>query len=170
MGNREKGNMFKLLTAIAVLIVPWLAKGDTLYNLDQLTPLEQELQPLIYDVFSVRYFGVDPVYTQIPAQAVKLWDKTRSFPTHPLDFVITYIKASASVQNSLAVHCAGRLTLIDESGDGHITGSIYAEWDLAFATTGSWPMQPAADPGAKPVLTAFDESSNKDFAKEYPGR
>jgi hypothetical protein len=31
-------------------------------------------------------------------------------------------------------------------------------------------MQPAADPGAKPTLTAFDESSNKDFAKEYPGR
>ena len=162
--------MFKLLTAIAMLVVPWLAKGDTLYNLDQLTPLERELQPLIYDVFSVRYFGVDPVYTQIPAQAVKLWDKTRSYRTHPLDFVVTYIKASASAQNSLAVHCVGRLTLIDESGDGHITGSVYAEWDLAFATTGSWPMRPAADSGAKPMLTAFDESSNKDFAKEYPGR
>jgi hypothetical protein len=162
--------MFKLLTAIAVLVAPWLAQGDTLYNLDQLTPLERELQPLINDVFSVRYFGVDPVYTRIPAQAVKLWDKTRSYPTHPLDFVITYIKASGSAQNSLAVHCAGRLTLIDESGDGHITGSVYAEWDLAFVTTGAWPMQPASDPAAKPVLAAFDESSNKDFAKEYPGR
>src|SRR5260370_17817344 len=138
--------MFKLLTAIGVLVVAWLGRGDTLYNLDQVTPLERELQPLIYDVFSVRYFGVDPVYTQVPAPAVKLWDKTRSYPTHPLDFVITYIKASASAQNSLAVHCVGRLTLIDESGDGHITVSVYAEGDLAFATTRSWPIHHAADP------------------------
>src|SRR5258708_30016985 len=119
--------MFKLLTAIAVLIVPWLAKGDTLYNLDQLTPQERELQPLIYDVFSVRYFGVDPVYTQIPAQAVKLWNQTRSYPTHPLDFVITYIKASTSPHNSLAVHCVGRLTLIATKGGGDVTGSVYAQ-------------------------------------------
>ena len=170
MGNRDKGNMVKLFIVVAAVLAPLLARGDTTYNLDQLTPLERELQPLIYDVFSVRYFGVDPVYTQIPTKAVKLWEKTRSYPTHPLDFVITYIKASASAQSSLAVHCVGRLTLIDESGDGHITGSIYAEWDLAFTTTGSWPMEPASDPGAKPMLTAFDESSNKDFAKEYPGR
>jgi hypothetical protein len=162
--------MLKLLMAIAVVVSPLLAEGDTSYNLDQLTPLERQLQPLIYDVFSVRYFGVDPAYTQVPAKAIKLWEKTRTYPTHPLDFVITYIKASAAPNNSLNVHCVGRLTLIDESGDGHITGAIYAEWDLTFATDGSWPMQPASDPGAKPVLTAFDESSNRDFVKEYPGK
>lgn len=161
--------MLKLLIAIAVVVSPLLAEGDTSYNLDQLTPQEKQLQPLIYDVFSVRYFGVDPVYTQIPTKAVNYWEKVRSYPTHPLDFVITYIKASASPNNSLNVHCVGRLTLIDESGDGHITGTIYADWDLTFATNGSWPMQPASDPGVKPVLTAFDESSNRDFMKEYTG-
>ena len=160
--------MVKLFIVVAAVLAPLLAKGDITYNLDRLTPLERQLQPLIYDVFSVRYFGVDPVYTQIPAKAVKLWEKIRSYQTHPLDFVITYIKASVSPNNLLDVHCVGRLTLIDESGDGHITGTIYAEWDLIFATTGSWPMQPASDPGLKPVLTAFDESSNRDFAKEYP--
>src|SRR5260370_17819652 len=129
--------MFKLLTAIGVLVVAWLGRGDTLYNLDQVTPLERELQPLIYDVFSVRYFGVDPVYTQVPAPAVKLWDKTRSYPTHPLDFVITYIKASASAEHSLAVHCSRRLTLIASSSEAHITVPFYPAWDLALPTRGS---------------------------------
>jgi hypothetical protein len=40
--------------AITVVVSPLLAEGDTSYNLDQLTPLERQLQPLIYDVFSVR--------------------------------------------------------------------------------------------------------------------
>ena len=160
--------MVKLFIVVVAVLIPWLAKGDTTYNLDHLPLLERQLQPLIYDAFSVRYFGVDPVYTQIPAKAVTLWEKARSYPTHPLDFVITYIKATASAKDSLTVHCIGRLTLIDESGDGHITGSIYAEWDLTFTTTGSWPMRPASDPDVKPLLTSFDESSNKDFAKEYP--
>ncbi|HEX4199918.1 MAG TPA: hypothetical protein VHY59_00260, partial [Chthoniobacterales bacterium] len=61
--------MVNLLMAIAVVASPLLAEGDMSYNLDQLTPLERQLQPLIYDVFSVRYFGVDPVYTQVPAKA-----------------------------------------------------------------------------------------------------
>jgi hypothetical protein len=163
-----KGNIVKLFMVLVGVLTPCLTKGDPAYNLDRLPLLERQLQPLIYDVFSVRYFGVDPVYTQVPAKAVTLWEKTRSYPTHPLDFVVTYIKASACGKDSLTVHCCGRLTLIDESGDGHITGSIYAEWDLAFTTTGSWPMQPASDPDTRPLLTSFDESSNRDFAKEYP--
>jgi len=162
--------MLRLLMVLAVVVSPLLAEGDTSYNLDQLTPLEQQLQPLIYDVFSVRYFGVDPVYTQVPDKATKLWEKTRTYPTHPLDFVITYIKVTRSHQDKLDVHCVGWLTLIDESGDGKITGTIYAEWDLAFSGTGPWSTQPASDPGAKPVLGAFNESSSSDFVKEYPDR
>lgn len=159
--------MLKRLMGIALIVSPLLGKADTTYNLDRLTALEQQLQPLIYDVFSVRYFGVDPVYTEVPAKATKLWEIVRTYPTHPLDFVITYIKASTAPDNSLNVHCVGRLTLIDESGDGHITGTIYAEWDLNFVAHGSWPMQPVSDPDNKPVLTAFAESSNRDFVKEY---
>jgi hypothetical protein len=167
MRNREKENMVQLLIAAVAILASSLAKGDTQYNLDQLTPLERQIQPYIYDVFSVCYFGVDPVYTQIPDAAVKYWEKVRSRPTHPLDFVITSIKVSRSHGNSLDVHCIGWLTLIDESGDGHITGTIYAEWDLALAINGWWPIEPVSDPGSKPVLTAFDESNISEFVKEY---
>jgi hypothetical protein len=162
--------MVKLFIVVAAVLVPLLAEADTTYNLDQLPLLERQLQPLIYDVFSVRYFGVDPVYTQVPDKATELWEKTRSQPTHPLDFVITYIKVTRSHQDELDVHCVGWLTLIDESGDGKITGTIYAEWDLAFSGSGPWSTQPAADPGAKPVLGAFNESSSSDFVKKYPER
>jgi hypothetical protein len=164
-----KGNMVKLFIVVVAVLTPLLAKGDTTYNLDQLPPLEKRLQPLVYDVFSVCYFGVEPVYTQIPAEAIRYWQKARSYPTHPLDFVITYIKVTRSHQDSLDIHCVGLLTLIDETGDGKITGTIYAEWDLSFTGNGPWSIQPALDPGAKPVLTAFNESSSSDFVKEYPG-
>jgi hypothetical protein len=160
--------MVKLVLAVVVVFAPLLAKGDITYNLDRLPPLERQLQPLVYDVFSVCYFGVDPVYTQIPAKAVKYWEKARSNPTHPLDFVITYIKVTRSRQDDLDVHCAGWLTLIDESGDGKITGTVYADWDLAFTGNGPWSTQPASDLSAKPVLAAFNESSSSDFVKEYP--
>lgn len=161
--------MVKLFVVVAAVLAPLLARGIT-YNWDQLPPLERQLKPLVYDVFSVCYFGVDPVYTQIPARAVKYWEKTRSHPTHPLDFVITYIKVTRFHQDDLDVHCAGWLTLIDESGDGKITGTVYAEWDLAFTGDGPWSTQPASNPGAKPVLAAFNESSSSDFVKEYPDR
>jgi hypothetical protein len=162
--------MVKLFIVVAAVLVPLLASADITYNLDRLPPLERQLQPLVYDVFSVRYFGVEPVYTQIPAKAVQYWERTRSHPTHPLDFVITYIKVTRSHQDKLDVHCVGWLTLIDESGDGKITGTIYAEWDLVFSGNGPWSTQPASDPGAKPILGAFTESSSSDFVKEYPDR
>jgi hypothetical protein len=160
--------MVKLVVVVFAVFAPLLAKSGITYNLDHLPPLERQLQPLVYDVFSVCYFGVDPVYTQIPAKAVKYWEKARSHPTHPLDFVITYIKVTRSRQDDLDVHCAGWLTLIDESGDGKITGTVYADWDLAFTGNGPWSTQPASDPSAKPVLAAFNESSSSDFVKEYP--
>jgi hypothetical protein len=167
--KERKGNMVKLFVVfVSAVLVPLLAQGGITYNLDHLTPLERQLQPLVYDVFSACYFGVDPVYTQIPAKAVKYWEKARSHSTHPLDFVITYIKVTRSHQDDLDIHCAGWLTLIDESGDGKITGTVYAEWDLAFTGNRPWSTQPASDPGAKPVLAAFNESSSSDFVKEYP--
>jgi hypothetical protein len=166
--KERKGNMVKLFIVVAAILAPVLAKADITYNLDQLPPLERQLQPLVYDVFSVCYFGVEPVYTQIPAKAVKYWDRARSQPTHALDFVITYIKVTRSHQDNLDVHCVGWLTLIDESGSGKITGTVYAEWDLAFTGNGPWSTQPASDPGTKPVLAAFNESSSSDFVKEYP--
>ncbi|MBV8226108.1 MAG: hypothetical protein JO232_13070, partial [Verrucomicrobia bacterium] len=91
MNEKErKGNMVKLFIVVGAVLAPLLAQGDITYNLDQLPPLERQVQPLVYDVFSVCYFGVDPVYTQIPTKAVKYWEGARSHPTHPLDFVITY--------------------------------------------------------------------------------
>ena len=78
--------MVKLFVVVAAVLSPLLARGGITYNLDQLPPLERQLRPLVYDVFSVCYFGVDSVYTQIPAKAVKYWEKARSHPTHPLDF------------------------------------------------------------------------------------
>jgi len=160
------GNMLKLFVVVAAVLTPLLAEGGIAYNLDQLSPLERQLRPLVYDVFSVCYFGADPVYTQIPTNAAKYWERARSHPTHPLDFVITYIKVTRFHQDDLDVHCVGWLTLIDESGDGKITGTVYAEWDLAFSGNGPWSTQPASDPGAKPVLAAFNESSSSDFVKE----
>ena len=160
--------MVKLFIVVGAVLAPLLAQGDITYNLDRLPPLERQVQPLVYDVFSVCYFGVDPVYTQIPAKAVKYWEGARSHPTHPLDFVITYLKVTRSHEDDLDVHCAGWLTLIDESGGGQITGTVYAEWDLAFTGNGPWSTQPASDPGTKPVLAAFNESSSSDFVKEYP--
>ena len=162
--------MVRLFIVVAAVLAPLLAKGDIAYNLDRLPPLERQLQPLVYDVFSVCYFGVEPVYTAIPANTVKSWERARSQPTHPLDFVITYIKVTRSHQGTLDVHCVGWLTLIDESGDGSVTGTVYAEWDLAFTGNGSWSTQPASDSGTKPVLVAFNESSSSDFVKEYPER
>jgi len=160
--------MVKLFIVVSAVLAPLLAQGDTTYNLDQLSPLDRQVQPLIYDVFSVCYFGVEPVYTQIPAKAVKYWERARSHPTHPLDFVITYIKVTRSHQDDLDVHCAGWLTLIDETGSGKITGTVYADWDLAFIGKGPWSTQPASDPGINPVLAGFNESSSSDFVKEYP--
>jgi hypothetical protein len=159
--------MVKLFIVVAAMFAPLLAKGEVAYNLDRLPPLERQLEPLVYDVFSVCYFGVEPVYTQIPVEAVKCWERARSHPTHSLDFVITYIKVTRSDRDNLDVHCVGWLTLIDESGDGKITGTVYAEWDLTFAGKGPWSTRPASDPGTKPALTAFNESSSSDFVKEY---
>ena len=160
--------MVKLFIVVAAVFAPLLAKGDVTDNLDQQPPLEKQLRPLVYDVFSVCYFGVEPVYTQIPAKAVKYWERARSHPTHPLDFVISHIKVTRSHQDDLDVHCVGWLTLIDESGDGKIIGTVYAEWDLAFTGNGPWSTQPASNPGTKPILAAFNESSSSDFVKEYP--
>jgi hypothetical protein len=160
--------MVKLVIGFAAVWFSMSAQADMTYNLDRLSPLERQLQPLVYDVFSVCYFGVEPVYTQIPAKAVQYWEAVRSHPTHPLDFVITYIKVTRSHQDYLDVHCAGWLTLLDESGDGQMTGTVYAEWHLAFTGTGPWSTQPASDSGAKPILAAFNESSSTDFVKEYP--
>jgi hypothetical protein len=166
--EKGKGNMMKLFMVVVAVLAPLLAQGEIAYNLDRLPPLERQLQPLLHDVFSVCYFGVEPVYTEIPAKALKYWERARSHPTHPLDFVITYIKVTRSYEDIVDVHCAGWLTLIDESGDCNITGTVYAEWDLAFTRKGSWSTQPASDSGTKPVLVAFNESSSSDFVKEYP--
>jgi hypothetical protein len=84
--------------------------------------------------------------------------------------LIHSIKVTRSYQDDLDVHCAGWLTLIDETGSGRITGTVYADWDLAFTGKGPWSTQPASDPGTKPVLAAFNESSSSDFVKEYPDR
>jgi hypothetical protein len=162
--------MVKFFIVVAAVLASISVEADMTYNLDRLPPLEQQLRPLVYDVFSVCYYGAEPACTQIPAQAVQYWEKARSHPTHPLDFVITYIEVTRSNQDDLGVHCAGWLTLIDESGDGKITGTVYAEWDLAFTGNGPWSTRPASDPGSRPILAAFKESSSSDFVKEYPER
>ena len=63
--------MVRLFIVVAAVLAPLLAKGDIAYNLDQLPPLERQLQPLVYDVFSVCYFGVEALYTAVPANTVK---------------------------------------------------------------------------------------------------
>lgn len=159
----------KLLVSVAAFVAPFLAEAEIPYNLDRLTPLEQQVQPLVYDVFSVCYFGVDPVYTEIPNQAVRYWERIRSHPTHPLDFVITYMKATHPNEQIVDVHCIGWLTLIDDSAASWGTGTVYAEWDLTFASNVTWSVHPASNAAVKPVLVAFNDSSSIDFLKDYPG-